>query len=352
MSPKRSSKTGRGGVTPPARAKAHAKAPKAAPTKRSKALGVVLILLVLAGLLGQAGWSFYRNRKTQVTLHFDGAIAPRGPGKGQVTGARHMAANAKGELFYLQGGADSMVLQKFARDGRWLGWVSPESPEAERLNNGFAVAAGNDGSVWVVEKGTGFLKQYGEDMRLKMKLQLPGSDLNGVAVGPDGRVWAADYSGQLLIADPKNGDIKRFQGEKKGRLRAPFRLAISGEGEVFVLDFANGMGKDPVIHAYDAQGKHLKSWTVKGQPVNEFMCIAWHPQGFVVLNDNRPDVVEAVGFRLFSPDGKLQGVATLTDTGQNIRAIPAFAISAGGDWFMDMTPLQQGCGRLTWAPSL
>lgn len=331
-----------------------AKAPLAAveAPKRGKTLPIVLGVLVVLGLAIQAGWVFYRDRKTQVTLHFDQAIAPRGPGKGQVTGCRHMAANAKGELFYLQGGADSSVLQKFARDGRWLGWVGPESPVKERLNNGFAVAAAGDGSAWVVEKGTGALKQYGEDMRLKRSLTLPGTDLSGVAVAPDGSVWSADLQGQLYRLEPGAENVKPFTGEKKGRLRAPFRLCFDPEGNLYVLDFANGVGKDPLVMSYDKSGTFKRSWVVKDQPVNEFACIAWHPLGYVVLNDSRPEVVDAKGFRLYSPEGRLQGYATLTDNGQNLRAIPGFAISASGDWYLDITPLQQGCARMSWVPAL
>jgi hypothetical protein len=111
------------------------------------------------------------------------------------------------------------------------------------------------------------------------------------------------------------------------------------------------MGQDPAVKAYGPKGDFLRSWGVKNQPVNEFMSIAYHPGGFVVLNDTRPEVVDAVGFRIYSREGRLKGMATLTSIGQNIRAIPGFAISPQGDWFLDMTPLQQGCGRLSWMPA-
>ena len=318
--------------------------------KKSGAAVLLLALVLIAALVGQAGWVFYRDRKAQVTLHYDGAVAPRGPGKGQVTGCRAMAADAKSNLYYLEGVGPGSVLQKFARDGQWLAWVSPDSKPAERLNNGWAVAPGQDGSVWVVERG-GALKQYGPDLALMRTVALPGSDSSGVAVAPDGSVWVANYQGQLLVLPAGGSEAKPFDGPGKSHLKAPYRLCFDPQGRLYVLDFENGIGQDPLVKSFDAKGAFLRAWTVKDDPINEFACIAWHPLGYVVVNDSRGEVVDAKGFRLYSPEGRLQGLATLTDTGQNLRAIPGFCISPSGDWFMDLTPLQQGCGRLTWAPA-
>ena len=170
-------------------------------------------------------------------------------------------------------------------------------------------------------------------------------------MAPDGSVWVASFTGQLLVLAPGAESPKVFTGDKNGRLTAPYRLCFDPQGDLYVLDFEKGIGQDPVVKAYDPQGAFLRSWTVKDQPVNEFACIAWHPLGYVVLNDSRGEVVDAKGFRLYTPQGRLAALATLTDTGQNLRAIPGFAISPTGDWFMDLTPLQQGCGRLTWTPA-
>ena len=332
-----------------------AKAPKALavePRKKNKGAAILVVLAVVLGLVAQAGWVFVRDRKTQVTLHYDMAIAPRGPGKGQVTGCRHMAADAKGNLYYLQGVNESSTLQKFARDGKWLAWVGAGSPDKDKLYNGWAVAAAADGTAWVAERGTGFVKQYGEDLKLKRSVALAGSDSEGIAVAPDGSVWVSSFSGQLYSLAPGADSFKPFTGSGKGRLIAPYRLCFAPDGAMYVLDFTKGQGQDPSVMCYDAKGGFVRSWVVKDQPVNEFMDIAWHPQGYVVLNDSRPEVVDAKGFRLYTPNGKLAGVATLTDTGQNLRAIPGFAISPNGDWYMDLTPLQQGCGRLSWLQAL
>ncbi len=324
--------------------------PPPAKVQPKRGIAAGLALLVILGLIGQAGWVFYRNRQAQVTLHFERAMAPRGPGKGQVTGCRHMAADGK-SVYYLQGvGADS-VLQKFALDGQWQGWVGPQTPAKERLDNGFAVAAAADGTVWVVERG-GALKQFSGALRLMRSVPLPGCDATGVAVAPDGSVWVADHSGRLLVLAPGSDQTRPFTGEKKGRLRAPFRLCFDPQGGMYVLDLELGPGLDPVVKSYDAQGAFRRVWPVKDQPANEFACIAWHPAGYVVLNDPRAEVVDAKGFRLYSPDGTLRALAALTDNGMNLRAIPGFCISPTGDWFMDLTPLQQGFGRLTWAPAL
>jgi hypothetical protein len=308
--------------------------------------------LVILAMAGQAVWVFYRDQKAQVTLNFEAAIAPRGQGIGEVTGCRHMGTDPQGDLFYLQGVGESSLLQKFARDGHLLARLAPDAPVGERLNNGFAVAGAADGSAWVVERGTGALKHYSDKLKLLATIQAPANDLTGVAVAPDGTVWAANFAGTLFALTPGATDLKPFVGQKKGRLRAPFRLCFDSQGNCYVLDFEQGMGKDPVIRAYDAKFNFLRSWTVKDQPVNEFMCIAYQPQGYVVVNDTRPEVVDAKGFRLYTPKGHLQGIATLTNTGQNIRATPGFAITPQGDWYLDMTPLQQGCGRLSWTPAL
>jgi hypothetical protein len=313
---------------------------------------VVLVGLLLLGLLGQSLWVFYRERKTQVTLSFDAALIPRGQGAGEVTGCRHMASGPTGDLYYLQGVGEGSQLQRFGRDGKLLARLAPDAPAKERLNNAFAVAGLADGGAWVVERGSGRLRHYNAKLRLLEDYSAPQSDLTGVAVAPDGTVWAASFAGTLFSLAPGSRDLKPFTGSKQGRLVAPFRLCFDGDGNLYVLDFVGGIGQDPAIKVYGPKGDFLRSWTVKNQPVNEFMCIAFHPRGYVVLNDTRSEVVDAVGFRLYSPQGKLKGMATLTNHGQNIRAIPGFAINPSGDWFLDMTPLQQGCGRLSWMQEL
>jgi streptogramin lyase len=324
----------------------------AAPSSSGKGWAVLVAAVLVLALVGQSGWVFYRDRMAQVTLHYEVAVAVRGPGRGQVQGARHVATDPQGDVFYLQGGGDTSVLQKFSRDGKWLAWVGPESPVAQRLNNGFAVAGGADGSAWVVERGSGALKHYDAALKLVQDLQLPDHDLTGVAVAPDGSVWVASFAGELLVLKPGESQATPFTGDKGGRLHAPYRLCFDAKGGLYVLDFDQGVGQDPSVKCYDPQGAFLRSWRVKDLPINEFACIAWHPGGYVVLNDPRAEVVDAKGFQLFSPEGKLKFLATLSDAGHNLRSIPAFAISPTGEWFLDLTPMQQGCGRFSWNPAL
>jgi streptogramin lyase len=312
---------------------------------------MVLVGLLLLAVVAQSVWVFYGDRKSQVTLHFAANIAVRGPGRGNVQGARHIATDPQGNVYYLQGGGEACQLQKFSRDGQWQAWIDPEGPVAERLHNGFAVAAGADGMVWVVERGTGALKQYDKKLKLVRSITLAEQDLTGVAVAPDGSVWVASYAGRLLVLKPGAEQASAFTGDKEGRLHSPFRLCFDEKGGLYVLDFDQGVGKDPSVKCFDPQGAFLRSWRAKDLPMNEFACIAWHPAGFVVLNDPRSEVVDAKGFQFYSPLGKLKSLSGLSDTGQNLRSIPAFAISPAGDWYLDLTPMQQGCGRFSWTPA-
>jgi hypothetical protein len=325
--------------------------PAAAPAPRSgKRWGLILGMGLLAvALVGQGVWVYLRNVKAQAALTYMTAVAPRGQGKAQVEGCRAMAVDEAGDLYHLEGVNEGSVLQKFSAVGQWKGWTGDLKGEAA-LNNAFAVAAGRDGSVWVVERGSGLLKRYSSDLKYLGSFKQDSTDLTGVAVDPKGQVWVAAQSGQVFINGADGQKAGNFAGDPDRPWVHPFRLCFDAQGRLFVIDLEKGFLADPVVKAFSADGKPLACWTAKDLPATEFISIGWDPQGFVALNDTRGDVANAKGFQLYAPDGRLKALAPFSNNGQSLRAIPGFCINGKGQWILDMTPLQQGCALFTLPP--
>jgi len=64
----------------------------------------------------------------------------------------------------------------------------------------------------------------------------------GVAVGPDGNVFVADfYNHRIQKFTPEGKFLVAFgsQGNEPGQLERPTDMALDDEGNVFVVDFGN-----------------------------------------------------------------------------------------------------------------
>jgi hypothetical protein len=332
------------GTAPKTAAPAQARAPR----KGGRWVFFAILLLAL-GLAGQGAWVYLRNVRSQVQLIHELEVAGRGQGKGQVTGARHLAADGQGNLLYLQGVNETSLLQKFSPEGKWLAWTGDLKP-ADKPFNAFAVAGDAQGNAWVVERGSGKIRKFGPALEPLAVESLPSTDLTGVAIDSQGRAWAAAFNGKLFVVTPDCKLERTFSGDAEHPLLNPFRLCFDGEDTVYVACLPKGFGSDPLVRAFRKDGSHLASWTAEDLPANEFLCIGWDPQGLVALNDNRGDVANGKGFQLRTPKGKLKAMSAFSNSGWNLRTVPGFTIARNGKWFLDLTILQMGCNRFTLAP--
>lgn len=313
---------------------------------KGKNWSVVILLVIAAALLVQGALSYIGNKKKDVTLFFEGQVAVRGEGIGEVVGCRTLAADSKGQVAYVYGVGEGTVLQLFSPDGKLIKRYEPKGKDGA-LNNVFSVAFGPDDSLWACERGSGRILHFSSPkLELLGAFKAPSADLPGIAVDPQGQVWVASYGPKIYVFSPKGEMIKEFMGAPKAPLIGAYRMTFDAKGNLVVLDSGRGQGKDPDVKIYSPEGKMVANFMAKGLPFNEFSCIGVD-QDLVVLNDNGSTGTDSQGMLLFDYKGKVKARAALTSNQLSLRNVPGLAISTKGHWVMDLTPLGRGCDRFS-----
>jgi len=88
-----------------------------------------------------------------------------------------------------------------------------------------------------------------------------GASIKQIAVGPDGRVWAADQNGDRVLAFDAAGDedlrlTEYFNGND---VASPQGVAVTSDGDVFVSDYT-------LIYHLDADGGYIDDLSVALSP--------------------------------------------------------------------------------------
>jgi sugar lactone lactonase YvrE len=112
-------------------------------------------------------------------------------------------------------------------------------------SNPFALAAAPDGSaLYVADGASGRVLRVGMDGKISLFAELPHMPpLTGLAFGPDGRLYFADFSG--LPHAPGSGAI--WATDSAGKLTSaaagltmPIDLGFDRTGAMYVLEFSDG----------------------------------------------------------------------------------------------------------------
>jgi hypothetical protein len=303
-------------------------------------------LLIAAALIGQGAMVFLANKKKDATLFFEGQVAVRGEGMGEVGGCRNLAVDATGGVAYVQGVGVDTRLQAYGPDGKFIGRYEAKKKD-EALNNVFAVAYAADGSLWACERGSGRVVHLSHELKFLGSFKAPGVDLSGIAVDPQGLVWVASYGPKIYVYDQKGAAQREFMGAPKAPLVQAYRLTFDAKGNLVVLDCGRGQGKDPDVKIYSPDGKSLITFMAKGLPFNEFSCIGVD-KDWVVLNNNGSNGTDSEGVLFFDYKGKAKYKALFTSNQLSLANVPGLAIGAKGHWALDMTPVGRGCDRFSF----
>jgi streptogramin lyase len=332
-------------VAAPKRApRAAAAAP--APKPKGQKWVMVLGLVVAAASLVQGAMVFMANKKKDATLFFEGQIAVRGEGMGEVGGCRNLAVDSTGGVAYVQGVGETTMLQAYSPDGKLIGRYQAKKKE-EALNNIFALAYAADGSLWGCERGPGRVVHLSHDLKFLDSFKVPSTDLSGIAVDPQGLIWVASYGPKIYVYDDKGIAQREFLGAPKAPLVQAYRLAFDAKGDLVVLDCGRGQGKDPDVKIYAPDGKSLAVFMAKGLPFNEFSCIGVD-HDLVALNNNGSSGTDSEGILLFDFKGKAKYRALFTSNQLSLANVPGLAIGSTGKWALDMTPVGRGCDRFSF----
>ncbi len=149
---------------------------------------------------------------------------------------------------------------------------------------------------------------------------LPGAAVRGIAVAPDGTLYAADTTNHRVWHITPQGAVLEMWGEygaAPGQFNEPWGIAVAPDGTVYVADTWNHR-----IQKFDARGRYLTSWgalaqAVVGDPAgySRFFGprgIAIGPAGMVYVTDTgnkRVQVFDADGnfLRQFGGGGSWAG---------------------------------------------
>lgn len=202
-------------------------------------------------------------------------------------------------------------------------------PDAASLSEPRGVACGPDGRIWVADFGHDRVVRFEPGLRSPVAIGKKGTGKvefqqpSAIAIGADGRVYVADtWNSRIQVLSPEG----EWLSEMTGELFGPRGVAVDAKGRVFVSDTGNGR-----VVRFGADGKLQKEWGRSGPDQGRLA----NPMGILVDTAGRVWVADNGNGRLcqFDPDGRL--LATVAVPGWRLEACsePHIAIDdTGNTW--------------------
>jgi tripartite motif-containing protein 71 len=141
------------------------------------------------------------------------------------------------------------------------------------LDRPWGIADDGAGGLFVADSGNGRVVRLGPDPGYPWT-EWDGTDRgapletpSGIAVGPDGLVYVAEFDAHRVQVFTKAGrSVRRFGslGTGPGQLVGPMGVAVGRAGEVFVADRANGR-----VQRFSAKGAYLGAVGAPGTGVGQ-----------------------------------------------------------------------------------
>ena len=269
-----------------------------------------------------------------------GVFGRIGLGRGEFSYPRALTIDREGRVFVVD---KSARVQRFSAGGEFeLGWALPE----RRAGKPVGLSAAPDGRIFIADTHYHRVMVYDGDGR---ELACFGRQGNGdgefqlptdVAFDAAGNVYVGEYNGNdritkwspdyeflevvvggevagvplrrpagiaidaaqtLWVADACNHRVLRFDlegnllsawgtmGREPGRLRYPYDLVCTADGEVMVCEYGNHR-----LQWFDQQGNSQRVWGSQGRRMGEL----WAPWGASVGPDGRVYVVDSLNARV------------------------------------------------------
>jgi hypothetical protein len=291
----------------------------------------------------EEGFKFGSWGKTEVVVATaKGAVAERGDGPNNVLGCLTLSVDKQGDVYYYYGAG---MLKKFGPDNKLqAAFFGDKQKEKITL---WSLAPAPDGSLWAIERGGSRFLHFDAKLKLVGKVDTEVTGMYALAIDSQGRFLATVPGGYVQVLDAQGKVVSEIGHGGKMALEQGSRLVVDEKDNIYVLDrlaSKDNSPMDPMVRSYDKDGKALAQWVARGLPWSMFSCIAYDPQGFVVLNNNGQSASQ--GVQVYTKTGKLRCYVQTSSAGVPLSVVSGLAIGLNGDWAVDVSAGGRGCDRL------
>jgi DNA-binding beta-propeller fold protein YncE len=217
-----------------------------------------------------------------------------GIGPGLFTDARSIAVDSEGRIYV--GEYTGGRIQVFDAEGKFLTqWsVDPKFPLR-------GMAAARNGTLYIAQRGN--ILRY-EGPSGKLLGELPGGGFDDVAVTADGgQVVFRGHGSDDIVRLSSSGEsikvINRAISSQTDRSELAMRVAVDGLGNIYAL----GRFNDGVFR-FNADGKYVNRFGASGDQPGQFRA----PYAIAVDGQGRVYVADFKGVQVFAPDGRYLNV--------------------------------------------
>jgi DNA-binding beta-propeller fold protein YncE len=191
----------------------------------------------------------------------------------------------------------------------------PRKPDRFKWAQMPGIAVDKQDQIYIFTRSQPTVQVYKTDgTLLRAWFMEDSSGSHFIRVGPDGNIWTANVTEQVVRKYSPKGKLLLTLGEPgvagadKGHFDQPTDMAVLPTGDIFVSD---GYGNRRIVH-FDAKGKYINQWGQEGDEPGQFAL----PHSIVADSHNRLYVADRENARIqvFDTKGKLLAVWTDTIT--------------------------------------
>jgi DNA-binding beta-propeller fold protein YncE len=208
-----------------------------------------------------------------------------GAGNGQFNQPRGAAIDSNGNIWVADTGNNRV--QKFNEKGEYLSQFGTKGTGTGQFTTPKNLAVDSKGNVWVADSGNKRVEKFNEKGEYLLQFST-GANPIGLATDSAGNVWTADdnLSGAIEEHNEKGELLQTFasKGEGNGQVWEPKRLAVDGNGYIWVPDAGNNR-----VEVFSTSGEYVTQFGGFGsgsEQMNYPVGVAVDTRGNVWLDDN------------------------------------------------------------------
>jgi DNA-binding beta-propeller fold protein YncE len=212
-----------------------------------------------------------------------------GTGNGQFNQPRGAAVDSKGNIWVIDTGNNRV--EKFNENGEYLSQFGTKGTGNGQFTTAKNLAVDSKGNVWVADSGNKRIQKFNEKGEYLLQFSA-GTNPIGVAVDSKGNVWSdnENEAGAIEEHNEKGELVKSFatRGSGNGQVFEPKRLAVDGNGYIWVPDASNNR-----VEVFSERGEYVTKFGTFGsgaEQMNYPVGVVVDLKGNVWVDDNNSRV--------------------------------------------------------------